>query len=98
MTCERGAILDKAKAIINGERQDAYGKPEDAFAVIGAYWTTYLGSKLQPGASVSAGDVSLLMVLLKIAREAHQHKEDNLVDAAGYLALYADMAAGEGNP
>ena len=29
----------------------------------------------------------MAMVMLKIAREEHLHKEDNLVDAAGYIAL-----------
>jgi hypothetical protein len=28
-----------------------------------------------------------MMVLLKLARNAHDHKDDNLLDAAAYLAL-----------
>ena len=36
-----------------------------------------------------------MMALLKIGREAHAHKLDNLVDAAGYIALAEDVAKGE---
>lgn len=82
---KRGKILDMAKEIINGERQDQYGNPENSFATIAEYWSIYLTKEL------SDTDVALMMVLFKIAREAHQHKLDNVVDAAGYLAIYGDM-------
>ena len=29
---ERGAVLDEARKTINGDRQDAYGNPEDSFS------------------------------------------------------------------
>ena len=32
-------ILDKAKSIINGERQGTYGNAENSFAVIASMWT-----------------------------------------------------------
>ena len=35
---------------------------------------------------------AVLMALLKLGREAHSHKPDNLIDAAGYIGLAADMA------
>jgi len=82
---ERGKILDKAKAIINGERLNQYGKPEDSFTLIAELWSTYLV------ASISEIDVALMMVLFKIARHTHQGKEDNLVDAAGYLGIAGDL-------
>ena len=82
---ERGSILDEAKGIINGERQDVYGSPEDSFALIAEYWSSYLEK------TVVSGDVAMMMVLFKLARESHQHKRDNLVDAAGYLGILGDM-------
>ena len=82
---ERGTVLDKAKEVINGERQDVYGAPEDSFQVIADFWSTYLCMKL------TSKDIALMMTLFKIAREQHQHKEDNLVDAAGYLGIAGDM-------
>ena len=82
---ERGSILDEAKEVINGERQDVYGSPEDSFALIASYWSIYLGR------DVSERDVAMMMTLFKLARQSHQHKRDNLVDAAGYLGILGDM-------
>ena len=84
----RGKILDEVRDVINGERQDQYGNPEDAFQLIASYWSIYL----QLTEPLTAADVAQMMCLLKVAREKHQHKRDNLVDAIGYLALAADMA------
>lgn len=39
---KRGAALEHALDIINGERQDAYGNPEQSFGVIAKFWTTYI--------------------------------------------------------
>ena len=88
-----GSVLDEASRTINGERQDQYGKPEDCFALIAEYWTTYLESKglMAEGPAVGEGDVAMMMVLFKIAREAHSHKRDNIVDLCGYAGIYGDM-------
>jgi hypothetical protein len=32
-----------------------------------------------------------MMVLFKMARQQNQHKNDNLVDAAGYLGILGSM-------
>lgn len=85
----RGSVLGEAMQVINGERQDVYGAPERSFQRIANYWTEYLGDQL--GDSITPQDVAMMMVLFKIAREANQHKRDNIVDAAGYLGIYADM-------
>lgn len=82
----RGKILDEAKVLINGERQDQYGAPEDSFATIAGLWSVYLEK------TVTAKDVALLMTLLKIARERKQHKQDNIADGLGYLALADDIS------
>lgn len=81
----RGAVLPEAWQVINGDRQDAYGNPEDSFAGIAVLWGWYLGRALSPS------DVAMMMALLKFARERNQHKRDNVVDACGYLALYQDI-------
>jgi len=36
---------------------------------------------------LSEEDVCWMMVLLKMARQMHTYKDDNLVDAIGYIAL-----------
>jgi hypothetical protein len=83
----RGKILDEARVIINGERADMYGNPEDSFQLIASLWSVYL-ELVSP---LSSRDVAMMMTLFKIAREKHQHKRDSLLDAIGYLALAADM-------
>lgn len=102
---QRGQVLLDAHQIINGERQDVYGSPEDSFALIAQYWNTYLKSRSWKVAKersvdhligefvdiVTAQDVALMMTLFKVAREANQHKRDNIVDAAGYLGIYGSM-------
>jgi hypothetical protein len=39
-------------------------------------------------------DIPLCMVAIKLARQSHHHKRDNLVDIAGY-ARTAAIVAGE---
>lgn len=89
----RGSVLDDAKKVINGARQDTYGNPEDSFSLIGKYWTTYLSKKFKINFGdvvIDPHDVALMMTLFKIAREQHQGKRDNLVDAAGYIGIAGD--------
>lgn len=92
---ERGKILDKAKKIVNGERQQMYGAPENSFPLIAEFWTTYLKAQgvLAQGARITGKQASDLMGLYKVAREANgAGKEDNLVDACAYFALSGDLA------
>jgi len=84
-----GDILLQAHALINGERQASYGPPAPFFTRTAALWSAYLGHAL------TGKDVAMLMALLKIAREANRHKRDNLLDAAGYIGLAADMEGGQ---
>ena len=83
----RGECLDKAKEMINGERQDTYGRPEDSFQIIADYWNTYLGNT-----NIKPHDVSIMMSLFKIARiKGQKHHEDNFVDCAGYIGIACDL-------
>jgi len=94
----RGNMLNRAIDIINGARQNQYGAPEDSFATIAYYWNTYLdsiGIDIDD-CSISGKDVSMMMALLKIARMSVQgYKQDNFVDAAGYLGIADDMIAAQ---
>ena len=81
--------------IINGERQTAYGNPEDSFLVIAKYWETYLGS-IGFDVSLKKSDITTMMSLFKHARMSGQkYTEDNYIDAAGYIGLTADFKAAE---
>lgn len=90
----RGNCLLTAHNVINGERQDIYGNPENCFVCIAALWNAYLaGGHESRNPSISAHDAAVMLALLKVARIAHgTDHEDNYVDAAGYMALAADMA------
>lgn len=86
----RVRCVDEATALVNGERQGAYGPPEDSFKAIAKVWSGLLANKLRPGVDIDAADVALLMTGLKLARETNQHKRDNVVDAHGYLIIYGE--------
>ena len=77
-------ILEEAAQLVGGDRQEAYGPPEECFGRIADAWSAYLGIP------VAARDVCNLMILLKVMRDANTYKRDNLVDAAGYAHL-ADL-------
>lgn len=83
----RAEILDAAKKIVTGDREKQYGKPEDNFAVIAEFWTTYIGHP------ISSEDVAIMMALLKIARiRSGNYKADSFIDGVGYLSLAAEIA------
>ena len=88
--------LKRADEIINGERQDSYGNPEDSFALIARYWNVYI-QNIKLGDDISASDVAVMMTLFKIARMSGQKwHPDNAVDACGYLAILNDRLKKEG--
>jgi len=87
-------ILDEANRLTTGSRHNDYGHPRDDFARTAQMWTGILAEKLRPDCEVTAMDVPLCMIAVKLARQAHRHKRDNLVDVAGY-ARTASMIAGE---
>lgn len=93
---ERGAILDEAKKIINGIRNDMYGKPEDNFQLIAQLWSLYLQKRYRKPDSfvgyLSSQDVAIMMAYMKMARITSGHNmRDSFVDCAGYLGIAADM-------
>lgn len=97
---KRAEILDAAKNIVNGERDQQYGTPEDSFMAIAELWTVYLehGCVEDNGAVLlHPGDVAAMMALLKIARiSTGQSKADNWVDLAGYAACGGEIQTGGG--
>ena len=83
MSRERAAVLlHEAADLINGERAKNYGEPDQSFHNIAIHWSAYLGMKL------SAHDVGMLMILLKVTRNGrNRFKRDNFVDICGYASL-----------
>lgn len=72
-------ILEEAQRLVHGDRGSAYGHPYDDFSRTAQIWSAILGIP------VSAEQVSLCMVGLKISREVNEPKRDNRVDGAGYF-------------
>lgn len=80
-------ILEEAGKIIYGDREQTYGSPAVNLNRIAAQWSLYLFQKFDVPVELTAEDVCWMMVDLKKCRQINADKRDNLVDAAGYLAL-----------
>jgi|TARA_R110000796_G_scaffold241992_1_gene363892 hypothetical protein len=79
------SILKAAQNLIKGDRAEDYGDKTITHRNIAELWSDYLGH------SVSAHDVAICMILLKIARLKTKHKEDSYIDIAGYAAIAAEI-------
>ena len=75
-------IVEDAVELVSKDRQAMYGHPYDNFTDTAALWSVILGTEITPQ------QVALCMVQVKIARELHMQKRDNLVDAVGYILTY----------
>jgi DNA-binding protein H-NS len=75
-------ILEKANEIINlrsEEKERMYGNFEEGMERA-AKLASVMTSK-----DISAEDMYLFMVALKLSRQSYNHKEDNLLDSVAYL-------------
>ena len=73
-------LLQHAAGVVEKRRAD-YGEPEDLFENIAQRWSQVLGIR------VTAAQVALCLMDLKMARLAHNPKHlDSLIDVAGYVA------------
>lgn len=91
-------ILDEVNKIVNGERLDTYGSPEDSFENIAALWNVHLCARhISNLYELTAEDVAVMMTYFKLARMYGQaYSRDNPRDAIGYLAILADRIKGNG--
>lgn len=80
-------ILEEAQRLVYGDRQASYGHPIDDFTRTAAMWSGMLGDRLT--GPLGPEDVALMMILVKVSRECHRPKRDNVTDIAGYAATLA---------
>ena len=67
-------ILAEASRIISKDRNLSHGDAFQNHAEIAEFWNIFLDKKLQPMASITAEDVALMMVLMKISRNTQAKK------------------------
>jgi Domain of unknown function (DUF6378) len=82
-------LLAEAKEIVSGERREAYGHPKDNFSDIAKIWSVLFKVEIM------ATQVALAMIMLKVLRENHSAKWDNLVDLIGYTECIALIQGAE---
>ena len=88
------SILDEARRLTSTDRQGDYGHPREDFGRAAQMWNGILAEQLRDDGVITASDVPMCMIAVKLARQAHRYKRDNLVDIAGY-ARTAAMVEGD---
>ncbi len=78
-------LADKAKALVYGDRNKQYGSPAEDYERVSKVWSGLLCNKLKPGECITKEEALMMMAALKLCREFHKHKDDNIIDAHGYL-------------
>lgn len=91
------SILDEAKRITGGDRQAAYGSPDQDFARTAIMWNVLLTPYIKDGKlEMPPKAVAAAMIALKLSRDTHMSKRDNAVDIAGYahcMQICVDVAS-----
>jgi hypothetical protein len=72
--------------LVDEDRNDSYGPPEQNLQRIADMWAGYLNIP------ITKEDVSLMMVLLKISRSKAGYSRDNAVDGVAYFLIHDSMA------
>lgn len=80
---ESESILQEAHRLTHGDRRADYGHPLDDYTRTAALVSALLAHKLKE--SLTADEMALAMVCVKLSRQIHRPKRDNTVDGAGYF-------------
>lgn len=80
---EHDSALGEAYLAVYGQRQDAYGHPLDDFSRTAKIWSAIFGHE------VTAEQVALCLIGVKMSREVNRPGWDNVVDMAGYAETLA---------
>ena len=77
--------LEKTIKVVRGPRERDYGDKTTNHENISKLWGAYLGY------DISAHDVAICMLLLKVARLKHRPTTDCYIDMAGYAAIAGEI-------
>jgi hypothetical protein len=92
-------ILQEAQRLVHGARGADYGHPIVDYRATGRMWGAILERHL--GAivpDIDPGICCLMMVAVKLSREAGKHKRDNNTDGAGYFECAQMIRERQGTP
>lgn len=78
--------LEEALSIVNGSRNADYGDSNENLKRIATIATAM-------GQTIDAEGVVKVLISVKLARQMHKKKRDNLVDLAGYVELWSRLLA-----
>lgn len=76
------SILQEAHRLTHGDRNKDYGHPLDDYTRTAALASALLAHKLKE--PLTADEMAMVMICVKLSRQVHRPKRDNMVDAAGY--------------
>lgn len=83
---EDESILDIAGRLVYGDRQQSYNHPLPDMTRTGKIWAAVLGVP-----EITAEQVALCMIGLKMSRLCESYKKDSLIDVAGYALCIQRM-------
>lgn len=80
------SIATDAVRLVSVDRNEQYGTPEENLGRIAQMWSGFLGHE------ITADDVALMMVLVKISRSRASYLRDTTVDGVAYFMMYDSIA------
>jgi len=88
---EPPTLFDVAKKLVYGDRQKEYGDFRVQYTKALRMYTEWKDGFHSPSRFhvENVADLMMMMVFIKLSRESNQSKEDNIVDAIGYLEMYS---------
>ena len=86
-------IVSIALDLVGGDRANTHGDKTKNHDNIAEMWNGYLRIRKDPVAPLTAADVAIMMVLLKVARtQLGAFNPDDAVDACGDSAVFGEIA------
>ena len=77
-------LENQAKEVLE-ERAKEYGDANVSFGRIANMWSAYTGVE------ITAKNVAMMMVLLKVSRSVGRDDQDDLIDGVNYLKLASEL-------